>query len=252
MFRQTAKLAIGMATISSAGLTFLSVTPAASAFVFNGSSVEDITSGDVGQSFMINFDGNVNRTQVDGLTSWAKFTLQSFTGTQAIFNIDLENTSTGSITSRTSALGFDIDGATVSGATVSGSLFANAHINDSLPNGFGDIDVCFINNKNNCKGGGGEGNDGGVSTGEGVSTFTATVELTESVQSFAMSNFGVRYQSIEGAEDLGTSGTGRGTPYYQEPKPKAIPEPSTVTAVLVSGFALVQQRRRKQTTKNEC
>jgi hypothetical protein len=251
MFRQTAKLAIGVAAISSAGLTFMGGTPAASGFVFNGYSVEDITADDVGQSFTINFDGNVERTQVDGLTSWAKFTLESFTDNQAIFDIDLENTSTGSITSRTSALGFDIDGATVSGATVSGSLFADAHINDSLPNGFGDIDVCFINNKNNCKGGGGEGNDGGVSTGEGVSTFTATVELTTTVESFAMSNFGVRYQSIEGAEDLGTSGTGRGTPYYEAPKPKAIPEPSTVTAVLVSGFALVQQRRRKQTTKNE-
>lgn len=250
MFRQTAQFAIGMATISSAGLTFMSLTPAASAFVFNGSSVEDITAEDVGRSFIVNFDGNVDRTQVDGLTSWAKFTLESFTGTQAIFDIELENTSTGSITSRTSALGFDIDGSTVDSATAAGSLFEDAHVNNSLPNGFGDIEVCFINNTNNCKGGGGEGNDGGVSSGEGLSRFTATVELTQTVESFAMSNFGVRYQSIDGTE-LGTSGTGRGTPYYEAPKPKAIPEPSTVTAVLVSGFALVQQRRRKQTTKNE-
>lgn len=251
MFRQTTKLAIGMAAISSAGLAFMGVTPSASAFVFNGSSVEDITADDVGQSFTIDFDGNVDRTQVDGLTSWAKFTLESFTGTQAIFDIELENTSTGSITSRTSALGFDIDGATVDSASVAGSLFEDAHINDSLPNGFGNIDVCFINNTNNCKGGGGEGNNGGVSTGQGPSTFTATIELTESVQNFAMSNFGVRYQSINGDDFSGASGTGRGTPYYEAPKPKAIPEPSTVTAVLLSGFALVQQRRRKQTTKNE-
>jgi hypothetical protein len=151
MFRQKAKLAIGVAAISSAGFGFLGLTPSASAFVFNGSSVEDITAEDVGDSFIINFDGNVERTEVDGLTSWAKFTLQNFTGTEAIFDIELENTSTGSITSRTSALGFNIDGATVSGATVEGSLFANAHIYDSLPNGFGNIDVCFINNRNNCK-----------------------------------------------------------------------------------------------------
>lgn len=250
MFRQKAKLAIGVAAISSAWFGFLGLTPSASAFVFDGSSVQDITAEDVGGSFIINFDGNVNETDVDGLTSWAKFTLQNFTGTEAIFDIELENTCTGSITSRTSALGFNIDGVTVSGATVEGSLFADAHINDSLPNGFGNIDVCFINNRNNCKGGGGEGNDGGVSTGDGASTFTASVQLNQSVESFAMSNFGVRYQSIEGT-DLGTSGTGRGTPYYEAPPPQSIPEPGTVTAVLVSGFALIQQRRRKQTTESE-
>jgi hypothetical protein len=251
MFRQKAKLAIGVAAISSAGFGFLGLTPSASAFVFDGSSVQDITAEDVGQSFLINFDGNVERTEVDGLTSWAKFTLQNFTGTEAIFDIELENTSTGSITSRTSALGFDIDGATVDDASVTaGSLFAEAHTYDSLPNGFGNIDVCFINNTNNCKGGGGEGNDGGVSTGQGASTFTASVQLSQSVESFAMSNFGVRYQSIEGT-DLGTSGTGRGTPYYEAPPPQSIPEPGTVTAVLVSGFALIQQRRRKQTTESE-
>lgn len=250
MFRQKAKLAIGVAAISSAGFGFLGITPSASAFVFDGTRVEGITASDVGQSFTINFDGNVDRTDVEGLSSWAKFTLQEFTGTEATFGIDLENTSTGSITSRTSALGFDIDGTDVSSVSVGGTLFENAHTNDSLPNGFGDIGVCLIDNKNNCKGGGGEGNGGGVSTGSGASTFTATMQLTESVESFAMSNFGVRYQSIEGT-DLGTSGTGRGVPYYEAPQPRAIPEPSTVTALLVSGFALVQQRRRKQGTNVE-
>lgn len=245
MFRQKATLTIGVAAISSVWLGFLGAT-SASAFVFNGNSVEGITADDVGDSFIINFDGNVEGSNVDDMTSWAQFTLESFTGTQATFGIELENTSTGSITSRTSALGFDIDGATVSGAGVGGSLFANAHINDSLPNGFGDIDVCFINNQNNCKGGGGEGNDSGVSSGDGSRKFTATVELSESVQNFALSNFGVRYQSINGNGFNGASGTGRGTPYYEAPPPQSIPEPGTVTAVLVSGLALVQQRRRKQ------
>ena len=257
MFRQTAKLAIGVAAISSAGVGFLGVTPSASAFVVKGSSVndyrvEDITVQDVGQSFIINFDGNVENTPVNGLTSKATFTLKSFIDSEAIFDIELENTSTGSITSsRTSALGFNIDGATVDTVSVAGSLFDDAHINKSLPNGFGKIDVCFINNENNCKGGGGEGNDGGISTGDGASTFTASVQLSPSVESFAMSNFGVRYQSINGDGFSGASGTGRATPYYEAPPAQAIPEPSTVTAVLVSGFALVQQRRRKQTTKNE-
>lgn len=250
MVKQKVKLAIRAAAISSAGFGFLGLIPAASAFVFNGSKVQDITADDVGQSFIINFDGNVNQTNLTGLTSSAKFTLQSFTGTDAVFGIELKNTSTGTITSRTSALGFDIDGATVNTAAVGGTLFKNAHTYDSLPNGFGNIDVCFINNTNNCKGGGGEGNNGGVSTGDTANQFTATVKLTQSVKTFAMSNFGVRYQSINGTT-LGTSGTGRGTPYYEAPPAQSIPEPSTLTAVLLSGFALVQQRRRKQATNNE-
>jgi hypothetical protein len=249
MFKQTVKLGIGVAAISSAGLGFLLEAPSAAAFVFNGATIEDISAGDVGKSFTVNFDGNVGGTNVNDLTSWAKFTLQSFTGTEAIFGVQLDNTSTGSITSRTSALGFDIDGAEIQSASVTGGLFANAHTDGSLPNGFGAIDACFINNKNNCKGGGGEGNEGGVSTADGVAAFTATVQLTQSVQSFAMSNFGVRYQSINGDGFSGASGTGRGTPYYEPPAPKAIPEPNTVAALLVTGFAFLQQRRRKQITK---
>lgn len=251
MFKQTVKLGIRVAAISSAGLGFFIEAPSAAAFVFNGTTVEDIRAEDVGKSFTVNFDGNVGGTNVNDLTSWAKFTLQSFTGTEAIFGIQLDNTSTGSITSRTSALGFDIDGAEIQSASVTGGLFANAHTDDSLPNGFGAIDVCFINNKNNCKGGGGEGNEGGVSTADGVAAFTATVQLTQSVQSFAMSNFGVRYQSINGDGFSGASGTGQGTPYYEPPAPKAIPEPNTVTALVVTGFAFLQQRRRKQITKSQ-
>lgn len=245
MFRQKVQLAIGVAAIFSAGFGFLGATPSASAFVFNGTTVEDITADDVNQSFIINFDGNVDRTDVEGLTSWAKFTLKSFTGSEAIFDIDLENTSTGDITSRTSALGFDIDTDIDTAGVAAGGLFGKAHINGSFPNGFGNIDTCFTDG-NNCQG----GNNGGVSTGDGASTFTASVQLTQSVESFALSNFGVRYQSIEGT-NLGTSGTGRGTPYYEAPPPQSIPEPGTLTALLVSGLALVQQRRRKQMTKSE-
>ena len=246
MFRQ-AKLAIGLAAISSAGFGFLGFTPSASAFVFNGTTVDDISADDVGNSFIINFDGNVNETDVDGLTSWAKFTLESFTGTEATFGIELKNTSTGNITSRTSALGFDIDGATVNNASVAaGGLFKKGHINGAFPNGFGDIETCFTDG-NNCQGGG----NGGVSTDDPASTFTATVQLTESVENFALSNFGVRYQSIDGDGFNGASGTGRATPYYEAPPAQSIPEPNTVTAVLLSGFALVQQRRRKQVTNSQ-
>ena len=76
------------------------------------------------------------------------------------------------------------------------------------------------------------------------------------VENFALSNFGVRYQSIDGVDNngeqlSGASGTGRGTPYYEAPPPQSIPEPNTVTAVFLSGLALAQQGRRKQVKNSQ-
>jgi hypothetical protein len=250
MFRQPSKLAIGVAVMAATAIYGITEAPPAQAFVFNGDRIEVDAAQDLGKSFQVTFDGNVDRTAVEGLSSLAKFTLTSVTGNQALFNIELSNTSNNGVTSRTSALGFDIADATVTSASVvSGSLFSNAVLNDAFPNGFGNIEVCFINNATNCKGGGGTGNNSGVLTGA-TGSFAASVTLSQSAQKFAMSNFGVRYQSIDdGGELSGASGTGRGTTgsIFTQPKPPtAIPEPATGTAILLTGLGLLSAGRRKQ------
>ncbi|GAB4305681.1 MAG: hypothetical protein Fur0025_47770 [Oscillatoriaceae cyanobacterium] len=253
MFRQPSKLAIGVAVMAATAIYGTIEAPKAEAFIFNGDRIEVDAAQDLGKSFQVTFDGNVDRTAVEGLSSLAKFTLTSFANKQAIFNIELSNTSDNGLTSRTSALGFDIADATVTSASVvSGSLFTNAVLNDAFPNGFGKIEVCFINNANNCKGGGGTGNNSGVLTGQ-TGSFAAAITLSESAQKFAMSNFGVRYQSIDdGGELSGASGTGRGTtsPISIKPKqPTSIPEPATGTAILLTGVGLLSARRKKQSAR---
>lgn len=250
MFRQPSKLAIGVAVMAAAAIHGITEAPKAQAFIFNGDRIEVDAAQDLGKSFQVTFDGNVNRTAVQGLSSLAKLTLTSFTNNQAIFNIELSNTSNNGVTSRTSALGFDIADATVTSASVvSGSVFTNAVLNDAFPNGFGNIEVCFINNATNCKGGGGTGNNSGVLTGQ-TGSFSASITLKESAQKFAMSNFGVRYQSInDGGTLSGASGTGRGTPSPIVTKPKqptSIPEPATGTAIFLAGAGLLSAGRKKQ------
>jgi|GEM_PF-869352 len=250
MFRQPSKLAIGVAVMAATAIYGITEAAPAQAFIFNGDRIEVDAAQDLGKSFQVNFDGNVERNTVEGLSSLAKFTLTSVTGNQAIFNIELSNTSNNGITSRTSALGFDIADATVTSASVlSGSLFTNAVLNDAFPNGFGKVEVCFINNATNCKGGGGTGNNSGVLTGA-TGSFAASITLSESTQKFAMSNFGVRYQSIDdGGELSGASGTGMGTtsPIATKPKqPTSIPEPATSTAIFLAGVGLLSAGRKKQ------
>ncbi|WP_218079454.1 cistern family PEP-CTERM protein [Anthocerotibacter panamensis] len=186
------------------------------AFSLTDSSVTGITAADTNQSFTINFNGNVNSTNIVGLSSTAVFTFLGFSAngsdTNAVFNILLTNTSTSGITSRTSALGFDTN-PNVSAASSTG-LFNNAFVGANLPNGFGSIETCFNNGGNACQGGG----SGGVSTGQPSGLFTTTLTFLGTVNTIDLSNFGVRYQSISGTS-LGNSGTGVGTPVPPNPVP---------------------------------
>ena len=176
----------------------------------------NLTSGNVGSSFTIFFDGNVNTNPVPGLTSEAKFTLTgvdntvlSSTVTEYSFTVALKNTSSGGITSRASALGFNANPNLIGVGTAGGTgstrvsgVFTNDRAG-AFPNQFGNVELC-ITNGNTCQGGAG----GGVSTG---STGTATLVLafSNNVSSISMDNFGVRYQSITGTT-FGTPGTGVG------------------------------------------
>lgn len=223
---------LNLSALFTAGFCFLVIAPSASAFSFssNGDSVT-IGTSDINKSFDISFDGNVSTQNVSGLSSKATFTFLGFSQigsgskleTQALFNIALANTSSNGIASRTSALGFNVNDSLKSDTSV-GGIFTSAVLGGSFPNQFGNIDVCFTQG-NTCQG----GKNGGVSTGGTSGTFSPTLAFSGSVNSFTLSNFGVRYQSITGT-NLGTSGTGHG--YYQAPpQPKKVPEPGTIAAL---------------------
>lgn len=245
MFRPPLKLAIGFAILASAGIASLAVAPSASAVTFAGGSVV-IDQKDINQSFTISFDGNVAGQTVAGLASEATFKFLGFSrtraSTQAQFEIALTNTSSGGILSRTSALGFDTDQTAI--AASSSGLFSSAVLGGSLPNQFSSIDFCFTDG-NTCQGGsnGGVDNDPRTKLAQ-TGTLTATVAFNGSVSQVALSNFGVRYQSIGGNGYSGASGTGQMIVPPTSEK-KAIPEPGTASALLLTAVAMLHYRRKR-------
>ncbi|MEH1916774.1 cistern family PEP-CTERM protein, partial [Nostoc sp.] len=205
---------------------------------------------DIGKKFQFNFDGSVATQNVSGLTSTAWLTLKTFTGNAATFDVALDNTSSNGINSRTSGLGFNVYSDLLatnkldlaSGKTNASGLFSNAVLNGSFPNQFGDIDVCFTDG-NTCQG----GQNGGVKTDDGLKNFSFSLAFNKTIDSFALGNFGVRYQSIEGT-NLGSSGTGQGA-YYQskdkEPSPRKVPEPGTSGALGLFAVGALRLLKKK-------
>ncbi|HIK08137.1 MAG TPA: cistern family PEP-CTERM protein [Trichormus sp. M33_DOE_039] len=255
------KIVFTLSALYGFGACFLAVMPSASAFTFsqNGDSVT-IGAADINKSFEINFDGNVSTQNVQGLSSKATFTFLGFTTigsgsnakTEAKFDITLSNTSSNGITSRTSALGFDVSsvlrgvGSTGgSGNTRVSGLFSNDR-SGAFPNQFGDVDVCFTNG-NTCQG----GTNGGVSTGAAPSVFTPILAFSGNITSFTLSNLGVRYQSINGTSTInnktfnGDSGTGRGYYTPPPPPPKKVPEPATSAALGLFAVGAWQLKKKK-------
>ncbi|MBD2185982.1 MULTISPECIES: cistern family PEP-CTERM protein [Oscillatoriales] len=263
MFKHLPKLAIAFSAVAAAEIASLAIAPSASAFSVNSDWVE-FGLNDINQSFIVDFDGNVATQNVIGLSSQATFTFKGFTTvgtgtatkTEAKFDISLTNNSSDGITSRTSALGFNVyeamysdklalvgvgnDGG--SGNTRSTGLFAKDN-SGSFPNQFGAIDVCFTDG-NTCQGGSNGGVDNNSATSQAqTGTFTATLAVNGNIDKIALANFGVRYQSISGKGLNGASGTGRGDINYG---PRKIPEPTTTAAlglVALSGLALRKRNK---------
>ncbi len=188
----------------------------------------------VGDSFTVEFDGNVEGNDVAGLTASATFLVTEFDAAsgRVVLAIELSNTTDTSLwsTARVSALGFDVSG-DIETVSTSG-LFQHAVVGGRFPNQFGPVDVCVIDNRNNCSG----GRNGGVQIGENGS-ITLALNFAGPISSVDLSNFGVRYQSLT-APDFGcdeASGTGHG---------EVVPEPRLLGLLGIAGLALLSTRRR--------
>lgn len=249
MLRVPVKIGFLLAAISAFSSVFLGLSQSASAITISRSQpdeVQDIRVDDIGKSFTLFFGGNVDGRTVSGLTSEATFTLGNFRVitqtiggkiqefTEISLNILLENTSTGNINnSRVSGLGFNISqdaniDVVVSSASITGNgsstpIFASANLGDRLFAGGVSSDLCFSANQNNCRG----GQNGGVTINQ-EGSFSTTFRLQGNVNKFMLSNFGVRYQSIDLATTKNNddkSGTGyavkvmpNGSHYWAEAK----------------------------------
>jgi hypothetical protein len=189
----------------------------------------------VGDTFRVEFDGNVAGNDVAGLTASASFLVTEFDAAsgRVVLEITLENTTDTSLwrTARVSALGFDV-GRDIETASTSG-LFQHAVLGGKFPNQFGPVDVCVIDNRNNCSG----GRNGGVQIGKNGS-ITLALDLAGPISSVDLTNFGIRYQSLRspgrGCDEA--SGTGHGA---------VVPEPRLLGLLGIAGLALAGTRRRR-------
>lgn len=214
MSKIATKYGLGLATSLAVVASLSALTPSAGAWTIINNSVENITADDIDQAFTVVFGGEIDGKSQDGLSSQATFKLTQFETltqiingvmrefTQVTFDIFLSNTSSDLITSsRTSSLGFNVSspilGVSIEGIDANNNpLFANANVNTKLFDGKdGDVDLCFSDNRNNCRG----GKSGGVKSEE-TGSFSASLTLPPSVKTIVLNNFGVRYQSIDFAD----------------------------------------------------
>lgn len=199
-----------------------------------------VTVDSVGDSFTVDFGGNIEGDDVLGLAAQAVIEVESLSGNSLVLNVTLSNTSTVLWeTSRVSAFGFNTGPDLVS-ASLESTVFSNVNTGGSFPNGFGSIDLCVINNRNNCSGGRG----GGLSIGQST-VLTLTLNFSNPVTSVELDNFGVRYQSLS-SETLGFDGdSGTGSPTTPG---NPIPEPASTALFLVGGLVVAAMLRKQVLT----
>jgi hypothetical protein len=186
----------------------------------------------VGDTFRVDFDGNVARQPTPGLTASATFLVTEFDGAggRVVLQITLTNTTDPGLfrQSRVSALGFDVDVALKTASST--GLLDQAVLGGQFPNQFGPVDVCAIGNPNNCSG----GRNAGAKIGQ-TGVFTLTLTFSGGVSSLDLTNFGVRYQTIEPVGCfVDDSGTGHGT----------VPEPRLLALLGAAGLVVLGRRRR--------
>lgn len=201
-------------------------TSASAAVVID--SVEDI-----GETYTIEFEGQVNGTAEPDITSILDLTFLSANanGSTYSFSYTLENTST--IAARLRSFGFNVDNAKVTGGSATGA-YPQARRGDNFPEGVGKLDACFAaDGGKKCTGG-----PNGLLAGQS-SSGTFTIALASGTDSLVLSKFTTRYQSVGPDEEL--SGIGNGT------VTQAVPEPGT-WLMMILGFAAVgsMMRRRQQ------
>ena len=217
-----------------APLALISATPSLGAIVsYNGTDYTE------GQTIVVNFNGVVDGTVVDGLTSTLNLTFTGVSDDDFVFHYVLDNTSSDPITGSTvTGFGFSTDpNANIDESEADGTfIFVNG---GSFPQGRG-VEVCFVSNQdNNCQGAG-NGDTGALFDGDDA-IGDIILDLDGVFGTLVLSDFHVRYQAIDGDGFDGDSGVGDPT--------GAVPEPAT-WAMMLMGFGAVGYsiRRRRKTT----
>lgn len=222
-------------------MSFTKISLAVTALLASASAahanVITVSAADIGNSYTIDYDGFTDGQTIDGLTGQTTFTLTGVTGTTYSFDYSVANTSSDPIdASRLSIFGFNTD-PNISGATSTGEFDQTASGN--VPSGFGHVEVCFKGATGpNCSGGGSAGVELGDST-----TGSLTLSFADMLDELTLSDFFVRYQSIDGPGMTGGSAIGRGTVSSSGGTP--VPAPAALGLFAIAAGGLLTRRSRK-------
>lgn len=201
--------------------------------VAGSASAAMISFDSVGDSGTVYYGGNIEQTDVEGLSASTSFTLAAINTSSFLFDVVVENTTTSLWEdSRVSRIGFNVD-PNVTSVTASSPWVAL--LGGSFPNQFGALDICIQGeSQGSCSGG-----PGGVEIGDSAS-FSLELGFASLPGAVTLDNFGVRWQSLS-SDALGyndASGTG---------KPVAeVPEPGTLGLLGLGflGLSMAARRRR--------
>lgn len=238
--------ALAAGTLATAGVLS---TESAQAITFDYvNNTVSVTEADAGESFTIFFRGGLvgdkaltpDPFSTNGLQGIATFLLSSFSGGNAVFDINIENNSVAPVTASTiKGLAFNtspdilLDDASVDIGGIFSSV-AGTRIpggGDNIPNA-GTREICFTNV--NCAGGG----SGGIAIGDSGS-LSATLGFGAGVTQFILSDFVLRYQEIDGTFGGTTVSGASGIS-----NPGKVPTPALLPGLI--GLGVASLRKRKQ------
>lgn len=221
-----------------AAASTLAAAPVSAAVIFDGGGNLTVTSGAaVGDFQTMHFNGSMDGTIIDGLTSSLTLTFNGINGGVWSFGYELTNTSGLPLTSSSvTSLGFDVD-PDVAPSSISVDGGFNTVASGSISNAT-QVEACFKTGQgNNCAGGGSIGFDMGE-TASGTFTLGPPIGTDQLI----FSNFVVRYQRINGP-GIVNDGSGIGVPH------SPVPEPAT-WAMMLLGFGLlggaIRSAKRRQ------
>ncbi len=219
--------------------------PAAAITFDNSKSFFTIdTNADVGESIDVFFNGIVEGKEIPGLTSEARFTVESIVNNAITLSVALSNTSSTPITgSRVSVLGLNIDSEGTAPTATSTGVFTKVATNGNIPqaNTIPQLEkigeFCFT--IGNCAGGA----NGGVNFGNSDS-FSPVFTFDTLPQFVTFNNFFVRYQSLESDTTIAlgsSSGVGVGE----------VPTPALLPGLVGMGVAALRKQRKSEEVEQD-
>lgn len=213
---------------------------AACAALAPANAAVNLTSGDVGDSFTIDFDGAAGTPAAAGVLTSITYTLTAVSADLKAYSFDYAVANTSATAARSVSYGFNVGGtggAALASVTGLSGTFDVLALGKTLEGHA--VDVCFKvgGNSNNCNGG---ANAGVLKDGTGSGSFT--LNFSGAANEIAFDDFLMKYQSVAVLDDSSTRVPGA---LHVDPGTPAVPEPAT-WAMLVLGFGLVGAGMRRR------